>query len=414
MAYSELIKNFDHIREYMREFFVYGFKSRDEFADKKSLRSYDNEKRRIENYLGDYVSFKTDKSGKRVFISMESRAVTHNPLYRAFKAKSFTNRDITLHFILMDLLADGAGKTVQEIADCVEEDYLAEFENTMCFDESTLRKKLQEYTGLGLVRAEKQGRQMRYFLNRDDLRLEDCRDAIRFFTEENPLGVIGSFLEDKMEPSADIYTFKNHYRMNAYDADIMELLLQAIHEKRRIRIVNIGRNSIEHDWQLIPLKIYISTAGGRNYLIAQGTHGKLLSFRIDYVKKVTLEEVDDSFDTVMAQYMEKRPYMWGVNAIGEQKTEQNTEQKTEHVEMDIYVGPKEQHIVTRLNREKRCGTVLQLDKTTYRYSADVYDANEMLPWIRTYIGRIVRFDTSNSHLRDRWNADLEAMYANYQ
>ena len=179
MAYSELIKNFDHIREYMREFFVYGFKSRDEFADKKSLRSYDNEKRRIENYLGDYVSFKTDKSGKRVFISMESRAVTHNPLYRAFRAKSFTNRDITLHFILMDLLADGAGKTVQEIADCVEEDYLAEFENTMCFDESTLRKKLQEYTGLGLVRAEKQGRQMRYFLNRDDLRLEDCRDAIR-------------------------------------------------------------------------------------------------------------------------------------------------------------------------------------------------------------------------------------------
>ena len=46
MAYNELIKNFDRIRDYMREFYVYGFKSRDEFTQ-KSARSYDDEKRRI-------------------------------------------------------------------------------------------------------------------------------------------------------------------------------------------------------------------------------------------------------------------------------------------------------------------------------------------------------------------------------
>ena len=28
MAYSERIKNFDRIRDYMRQFYVYGFKSR--------------------------------------------------------------------------------------------------------------------------------------------------------------------------------------------------------------------------------------------------------------------------------------------------------------------------------------------------------------------------------------------------
>lgn len=44
MAYSELIKNFDRIRDYMRQFYVYGFKSRAEY-DKKSARSYDNEHR---------------------------------------------------------------------------------------------------------------------------------------------------------------------------------------------------------------------------------------------------------------------------------------------------------------------------------------------------------------------------------
>ena len=54
MAYSELIKSFDRIRNYMREFYVYGFKSREEYG-MKSTRSYDNERRRIESWLGDYV-----------------------------------------------------------------------------------------------------------------------------------------------------------------------------------------------------------------------------------------------------------------------------------------------------------------------------------------------------------------------
>ena len=57
MAYSELIKNFERIRDYMREFYVYGFKSRDDY-NKKSVRSYDNERRRIESWLGDHMHFR--------------------------------------------------------------------------------------------------------------------------------------------------------------------------------------------------------------------------------------------------------------------------------------------------------------------------------------------------------------------
>ena len=55
-SYSELIKNFEKIRSFMREFYVYGFKSRDEY-NKKSARSYDDERRRIESWLGDHMSF---------------------------------------------------------------------------------------------------------------------------------------------------------------------------------------------------------------------------------------------------------------------------------------------------------------------------------------------------------------------
>ena len=148
MAYSELIKNFEKIRGYMREFFVYGFKCREEYTA-KSVRSYDNERRRIESWLGDYMSFRQDAGGKNVFLSVDSRSVPHNPLYKAFKARSFTDNDITLHFYILDLLADGSALTVREIVDGLT-DALSGFESADTLDESTVRKKLKEYEQLGL------------------------------------------------------------------------------------------------------------------------------------------------------------------------------------------------------------------------------------------------------------------------
>ena len=48
MAYSELVKRFAPVRDYMRDFLIFGFKTRADF-DRKSGRTYDNERRRIES-----------------------------------------------------------------------------------------------------------------------------------------------------------------------------------------------------------------------------------------------------------------------------------------------------------------------------------------------------------------------------
>ena len=139
MAYSELIKNFERIRDYMRQFYVYGFKSREEYKDKSS-RSYDNERRRIESWLSEYMSFHQDAAGKNVFLSVDSRRIPHNPLHKAFKAKSFTDKDITLHFYIMDILADGHVVPFREIVERINDDYLSGFEGAFSLDESTVRK----------------------------------------------------------------------------------------------------------------------------------------------------------------------------------------------------------------------------------------------------------------------------------
>lgn len=104
MAYKELIGNFDEVRDYIREFFIYGIKKRSDFSD-KSGRTYDNRRRQIESWLDGYMSFQQSASGKAQIISVDSREVVHNPLYKAFKTKNFSDYDILLHFCILDMLS---------------------------------------------------------------------------------------------------------------------------------------------------------------------------------------------------------------------------------------------------------------------------------------------------------------------
>lgn len=57
--------------------------------------------------------------------------------------------------------------------------------------------------------------------------------------------------------------------------------------------------------------------------------------------------------------------------------------------------------------------VRQLDAEHYRFSAAVYDARELLPWIRTFIGRITAFSCSNEEIERIFYDDLEQTAAYY-
>ena len=81
--------------------------------------------------------------------------------------------------------------------------------------------------------------------------------------------------------------------------------------------------------------------------------------------------------------------------------------------MTVYYGPNEDFIRKRLEREKRNGTVEILDDHTCRYTTDVYDASELIPWLRTFIGRIVKLECSDNTVVERFWSDLEKMSALY-
>lgn len=469
MPYQELVKNFERIRSYMREFYVYGFKSRSEF-DAKSARSYDDERRRIESWLGGYMRFAHTAEGKSVFLSVDNRVTQHNPFYKAWKAKSFTDKDITLHFILFDILhMPEIRLTLQELIEQIDRDYLSAFETPMTFDESTVRKKLKEYADEGLIVCEKQGRQVLYG-RAAGIPLAGLGDLLDYFSEAAPCGVVGSYLLDQlalaenpeeksethlkknpeakpdenpdekseanpdenpaMKPEAnpamkpeenpernppmspeareDIFSFKHHYITGTLDSGVLAVLFCAMREKRYILADNFGRHARgPQRRRLVPLRVYSSVQNGRRHLLAYNEEkNQLFAYRLDYLKNVRMDAVCGRFDALRQKLDMLEQHMWGVNCRWSTK-------HLEHVAFTVRVGYGEEYIVHRLEREKRCGTVEQIDETHYRFSADVFDTMELVPWIRTLTGRITQLDFSNRTVENLLRQDLKEMYRMY-
>lgn len=406
MAYSEVVKNFNRIRDYMREFYLYGFKSRDEYT-RKSGRSYDDERRRLESWLGDYMQFRKTPDGKNVFISIDSHISRHNPLYKAWKAKSFTDGDITLHFILMDILAlAGKALNINEITERVDL-YLSSFREPRMFDESTVRKKLKEYVSEGIFLTEKHGKALFYKLVEEN---HLCNiDMLDFFSEIAPCGVIGSYLLDNELEHREIFAFKHHYITGAIDSEIVCLLFMAMSDKKTVTLKTINRNKERIlDKYVVPLRIMDSVQSGRQYLMAYfPRYKRITSFRIDNIISVKVNEESQKFDELREKLNGMMPHMWGISTQGK------SGKRMEHVEFTIHYEDDEQHIHKRLEREKRCGTVEKIDGNTSRFFADVFDSSEMVPWIRTFICRITDIHFSDEELEEQFRNDIKEMYKLY-
>lgn len=404
MAFNELIKNFDKIRDYIRDFYVYGFKTREDF-NSKSLRSYDNEKRRIESYMGEYMSFRTGENGKNLFISVDNRNITQNPLYRAFKSKSFTKNDITLHFIIFDVLYENEECTIKFLLDKVGE-YLNNFENPIIVDESTMRKKLSEYKKSGLIVSHKEGREQVYSLIKDNILQEDMKYAAAYFSEVSPLRVIGSFILDKYDNIEIPFSYKHHYIMHALESEVLLQVLDAIHDRQYITFKNSSRRKNEKiEITAVPVKILISVQSGRRYMAAYSSrYDEFSIYRLDYISDIQYGDKFNKFIERENEFLEKTKYIWNVSLGNGIK---------EHLEMELVIDVSEDYILNRLKREGKNGTVEQTGENRYIYKTDVYDVNEMTTWVRTFIGRIVSLKCSDKGFEERFCEDLQKMYEAY-
>ncbi|QNL44993.1 WYL domain-containing protein [Oscillibacter hominis] len=406
MAYSELVKRFDRVRDYMRDFLIFGYKTREDF-DQKSARTYDNERRRIESWLGDGLRWEYRPGGKAVFLSVDASELPHNPLYRAWQSKSFTDNDITLHFYLLDLLSDGQPRHAEEITDELAE------RGEQLFELPTVRRKLKEYEELGILNTQKQGRRLYYAISPcslDSLFPDQTglSEFLGFFGEAAPLSVVGYFLSGRLGGENPSLRFKHHFIVHTLEDQILLTILEALRDGLRLELTNVsGRDGRQSVCRVVPVKIMVSVQSGRRYLVAHHLEQRRFStFRLDYIKALAPlpgHEGDENYRALADLLL---AHAWGPALP--------RHERTRRFSMTVAVDEEhEPHIIQRLRREGRGGHVAQLEPGLWRYTNEVYDVGEMMNWVKTFIGRIVALEGDDQRAIDRFYDDVHRMVGMY-
>ena len=273
-------------------------------------------------------------------------------------------------------------------------------------DESTVRNKLNEYTALGMLRLVKQGRRNLYCLARDEVNWRSWQFACAFFSEAAPLGEVGSYLLDKFAEDCEAFAFKHHFILYTMDSRLLFELLEAMNSRQSVTLYRCDKDGSSIPQYVCPLKIYCSTRTGRQYLLSYSYAAqKLLFNRLDHIESIEVKRTEGRYEEFLQLAKEVAPHIWGAGML---RTD-----RLEEISFTVEAAADEQFIVQRLEREKRCGTVQQLDAEHYCFSAAVYDARELLPWIRTFIGRITAFSCSNEEIERIFYDDLEQTAAYY-
>lgn len=405
--FQELIKSFAKSRDYVRDFFVYGFKTRDDFSD-KSGRTYDNERRRIESWLSEYIHSEYTKSGKNISIALDSNLLLTNPLYRVWKSKSFTGNDIMLHFFLLDILQDKEPRTIDELTNEIFLNY------DVLFEPQLVRKKVKEYEEEGLLICEKSGKQYRYLCADEPAyvipnELPVLLDAVRFYHLTAPVGILGSTILDNQKASNDVFTAKHGFFGHTLEDEMLLQLLTAIGEQRAVSLVSRSSKSGQsQNITGVPLKIFVSTRTGRRYICLYHEQGRrFTNIRLDSVKEVTLLDVVSDYEEHLTDLANNLSKVFGVS-FGRRRTN-DTVKLTLHIHEN-----DERFILERLEREGKGGIITHSAPNTYTYEKQVFDGNEMMPWVKTFTGRILSFESDNPYLKRKFYSDMRQMDAMYE
>lgn len=406
--FQELIKNFDRIRDYMRQFYVYGFKVRGDFTQ-KSLRTYDNERRRIESWLSGLIHSDYSSKGRQVSISHGEQELFSNPLFAAWKSKSFTDNDLLLHFYILDLLSDGREMTAKDVADALAR-------AGAVLDGQTVRLKLKEYESLWILSSRKEKKSVFYRLCPRLPFEEGGREifghyqaALSFFSQTAPFGFVGSTILDKTYGKNELFTFKHYFMVHTLEDGILYPLLAALFEGRYVVLENHSvRSGKVTEIEGLPLKVFVSTRTGRRYIcIYTKQNRRFLNLRLDCIASVKPSEICPDAGFYREKLEENMDRCFGVSFGGRAL-------RLEEICMKLAIDEeREGHILNRLHREGKGGEIIRLDAHTFLYSGFFFDVNEMLSWVKSFTGRILDIQSSNRAAVLKVTADWESMYRMY-
>ncbi|WP_312072179.1 WYL domain-containing protein [Anaerotignum propionicum] len=397
-----LIRDYENIRQILRDIYIFGCFTRDDFIDMGiSGRKYDNEQRRISAYLPDKFIQKRRLDKKvLLYCSYQMQDSEKNYLGDTFRNKSFTALDVMSFFFVQQILADGQEITAAELLDLIPN-----YNNSVVFTKDNLRVKLDELDEKGYIEYRKEGRSVFYKLVDDiwkdfsDSELSDLGLYLEFLKNVSPIEIPYYFLEQKLHlymqcerkmnlERNKVFAFKHNHLFNSLDNDVLLEILRGCTNKYSLKI----QMGDKKDMNVLPVQIIHDSTYGRQYLCCFDIdRGKQSVIRVDKIVTVSCNKKIDEDENNLVQGMKNYfDECWCTSGVNENLKEIVIEFRFDDVE--------EAYILRRIKYEGHGGEIRKIQNGVFEYRIKLGDPNEMIPWIRSFgeRARVLHSDGKNT------------------
>ena len=387
---SLLIRDYENIRQILRDIYIFGCFSRDDFIEKKGIsgRKYDKEQQRISSYLPEgFIQKRRVDKKVQLYCSYNIMDGGSNHLAETYRNKSFTALDIMSFFFVQQLLNENEEMTAAEILDALPAN-----NDSVIFTKDNLRVKLDELVEKGFIRIRKKGRNILYNLAEDiwqdfsDDELVDICLFLEFLKNVSPIEMPYYFLHEKLilylsaergrsVAEKDIFHFKHNHLFNSLDNDILLEILRAMKADHILEVILYGN---EKGVKAIPIEIIHDSIYGRQYLYCfdiERAHPTVI--RLDRISKALdlreLTKDEKNKKTSLAGYSDS---CWCTSGADDNLSEIVVEFRFDE--------QNEKYILGRIQAEGHGGAIKRLDEGLYEYRIKLRDPDEMIPWIRSF------------------------------
>lgn len=398
MAFNYFYKQFETIRIIIRRLYLYGCYSRDDFKNIVSGRKFDNELKRAKMVLSPDNIVQTYKGkSKYTSINHDYFIEENNILYNTYLAKAFKQNEFLLYFYILQTL-DDIPLSLSEV-----EMNLSEFIPDI--DRATIRNHLDKMCDEGYLISTILKNKKMYALAPDVLsgitrdEYSELLNAVSFYMNTRTEQMAGQYCYDTIREASNInhripFVFKHKFLHQILDEEVLQEILSAIDKKKSI---NFEYNGSKRE-NITPYKIKEDLYFGRQYLIGFNISNSRLSiFRIDKISNVEKSDIYAEISDDISKYC------WCVSW------------KPTHESVSItfdFNHLTDEYLIRRLYRDKQHGKIEKTSESTYVFSIEITDPIEMVPYLRTFYGHIVK--TNCAKLNDYINEDLKRMVALYE
>ncbi len=413
--FNDFIKNYNIIRDILRDCFLYGCFSRDGLESKRNVssRKVSYEMRRIQQYVEEkYIKFDKDGRYKLLSLSYDFMRHTDNFLINTYMTKSFTRTDILTYFhILMYIQAKNISCSLSTIENGLNDEGLISFDK---ISSKTIERKLAEMRErIGILSCEVVKRTKYYSISPDILQtlnndeLVELHTAVSLYKNIMFPVTAGYYLEQTLKDymryerkinSKDInfFNYRHVHFHPVIEEQVLWEILKAIHQRSKVKLYyhspknQDNRNSSK---VLSPYKIRYDVRHGRFYLISFNNYGKCIVSRLDRIENVEILEEAFQRSDFDEEYTKLMCCSWSSVSLDEGK-------EPENVKLEVIIDEQnEQYIVEKIMSEAPNGTLEKIENGRYHVSLQVNDSGEIIPWIRGYAGYVRVLESSQLAVR---------------